>query len=264
LYKSIIDGLQKFKNPVKTIRLYGFGEPLINSRFCDMVKYAKASDRVRAVDTTTNASLLNYDLSDRLIESGIDRINISINGLKDAQYQDFTGCRVSVDNLIKNIEYLYSVRNDTVIFIKINGDNLADDERKLFYELFTPISSGCDIEYTMSCWYDCTVEKNNIVGVYGQPRENVNTCPYIFYSITVQAGGEVSACFLDWDKRIIVGDVKTTGIYEIWNSPALLNFRLNMLDGNKTAICQNCDQLAAGMPVNIDSYAAEIRERFLK
>jgi MoaA/NifB/PqqE/SkfB family radical SAM enzyme len=46
LYKSIIDSLQEFENPIKTIRLYGFGEPLINKNFCDMARYTKQSNKV--------------------------------------------------------------------------------------------------------------------------------------------------------------------------------------------------------------------------
>jgi len=59
LYKKIIDDLQEFQNPVKTIRLYGYGEPLMNVNFTDMVEYAKKSNKVLEVDTTTNGFILN-------------------------------------------------------------------------------------------------------------------------------------------------------------------------------------------------------------
>lgn len=262
LFQSIIDSLSEFKNPIKVIRLYGFGEPLINPKFCDMVQYAKLSDKVVSVDTTTNASLLNTRLNEELIESGIDRINISINGIDSKIYKEFTGADVVFQILCKNINHLYSIRGNTIIFIKINGDYLNDIERKLYTEIFTPISDGCDIEHTMSCWYDMEVEgKNKEMGVYGQPREDVCVCPYIFYSLMIQSSGEVSVCFLDWDKRMVIGDVRDDSIFRIWQSDVLRDFQKNMLRGIKNGICSTCDQLRAGMPVNLDVYADEIVKR---
>ena len=63
LYKGIIDSLQEFPDPIRVIRLYKEGEPLVNKHFADMVRYAKSSSKVLRVDTTTNASLLTPELS---------------------------------------------------------------------------------------------------------------------------------------------------------------------------------------------------------
>jgi radical SAM protein with 4Fe4S-binding SPASM domain len=264
LYKKIIDDLQEFKNPVKTIRLYGFGEPLLNNNFCDMVHYAKRSDKVLNVDTTTNASLINPKLAERLIFSGIDRINISIEGLSSKKYSDFTGKEINFDLLVENLTYLHSLKEDTVIFIKIAGDYLTEDEKLDFFKIFKPISDGCDIEYTMNCWYDTEVEGvNQKVGVYGQPLEDIDVCSYIFYSMMIQASGQVSVCFLDWNKKMLLGDVNKNSVKEIWSGDKFNQFRIDMLKGNKNKICKGCSQLKAGMPVNIDAYKNEILERII-
>ncbi|MFA5422219.1 MAG: radical SAM/SPASM domain-containing protein [Bacilli bacterium] len=262
LYRSIIDSLNEFETPIKTVRLYGFGEPLINPKFHEMVAYAKRSPAVLSVDTTTNASLLNPELNERIIESGIDRINISVEGVNSQQYIDFAGKEINFVQFVNNIEHLFSIRGKTTVFIKIAGDRLTDLDKKFFYEIFAPISDGCDIEHTMSCWYDVTVDGvNNEVGVYGQPRESVGICPYIFYSLMIQPSGEVSVCFLDWDKRMVVGDVREHSVKTIWDSNLLRSFRVEMLLGQRNSICMNCDQLSAGMPVNLDAHAAEILQK---
>jgi len=195
-----------------------------------------------------------------LIASGIDRINISINGMTSAQYRDFTGRDINFSKIVRNIEHLYSIRKDTIIFVKINGDYLPESDKNLFRRTFEPISSGCSIEHTMSCWYDTVVENvNQEVGVYGQPLDNVKVCPYIFYSMMVQSSGEVSLCFLDWDKRMTIGDVRNNSIKQIWKGQRL--DQINMLKNIKNDICCACDQLIRGMPVNLDSQAEEILKR---
>ena len=90
VYTGIIDSLADFRDPVRIIRLYKEGEPLLNPRFADMVRYAKDSPCVERVDTTTNASLLTRELSLAMIDAGLDRINISVEGMNAAQYRDFS------------------------------------------------------------------------------------------------------------------------------------------------------------------------------
>ena len=77
-YKKIIDDICKFEKPIKVLRLYKDGEPLLNPHFADMIRYAKEKKCAERIDTTTNASLLNPKISLEIIEAGLDRINISI------------------------------------------------------------------------------------------------------------------------------------------------------------------------------------------
>ncbi len=104
LYQKIIDDIKEFDKKVKVIRLYKDGEPLLNKRFADMIKYAKESDCCEKIDTTTNASLLSEGLGIRIVNAGLDRINISIEGMNEKQYLDFSGYklkdfRIIVDNV---------------------------------------------------------------------------------------------------------------------------------------------------------------------
>jgi MoaA/NifB/PqqE/SkfB family radical SAM enzyme len=271
LYKKIIDDLQDFKNPIKTIRLYGFGEPLMNKKFPDMVAYAKQSNKVLKVDTTTNASLFNRSPKsngrtnvEEIIDAGIDRINISIEGINAEQYKKFCGFNICWNNFIENLTYLYQHKKQCEIYIKINGDYLSEAEQQQFFDIFTPISDGRGIEHTMNCWYDTKVNNiNKEVGVYGQPLDNVQICPYIFYTLVFQASGYASICFLDWDQRILLGHINKQSVKQIWDGKFLKNIQMNMLKGNKYHICRECDQLIRGMPVNLDISAEKILRRML-
>src|ERR1051326_7695028 len=50
VFQKVIDGRGKSKKPIKVLRLYKDGEPLLNKRFADMVAYAKKSGRVEYID----------------------------------------------------------------------------------------------------------------------------------------------------------------------------------------------------------------------
>lgn len=265
LFKKIIDNLQEFEDKVKTIRLYGFGEPLLNKYFCDMVRYAKSSNKVVNVDTTTNASLLNTELIKDLVDSRIDRINISIEAMDTDKYRKFTqNNNVAYEDIVKKIEELFKLKKDTVVFIKIDGDYLSEEEKDNFINTFSKISDGCDIEHTMNCWRDFEVkEVNKVVGIYGQPLKEVMVCPYVFYSFLIHSDGCASICFLDWNKKLLIGDVNNNSVKSLWEDKVFNDFRVMMLNKKRkdNDICRDCGQLIAGMPVDIDDAAKEILKR---
>ena len=93
-------------------------------------------------------------------------------------------------------------------------------------------------------------------GIYDQPIGDVDTCPYIFYSISVNSDGSVSLCFLDWARKLVVGDVCKESLKEIWEGESLFGHQLAHLRGRRkeNAVCGQCSQLSHCLPDNIDPY----------
>lgn len=264
IFRKIIDDLEEFDRPVKTIRLYALGEPLMNKGFCSMVEYAKNSRKVIRVDTTTNGTILNPELNKQLADSGISRINISIGAMNTEKYREFTGNRTVVfEHIVEGVADLYSrlKGRGTIIFVKTNGDYLTDEEKETFFNIFKPICDGCALEHTMNCWKDFEVEDvNREVGLYGNPRKEVMVCPYVFYSFMIHADGIASACFLDWNRKLVIGDATIESMKSLWNDRVFNHLRMQMLhkERKRHPICRSCDQLIAGMPVDLDDHTHDI------
>jgi len=266
LFKKIIDDLCEFKNPIKVLRLYKDGEPLLNPRFVDMVRYAKESGCALQIDTTTNASLLEPKKNLEIIAAGLDRINISINGLSDQSYLEFTRHKIRFGELVENIQHFYENRNNCLVLIKIVGDNLSSEELDRFYHIFGDISDRIFVEHVAPCWpgFEMTdAMPNKLVGIYGQEIQEVEVCPYVFYSLSINSDGKVSLCFLDWSRKLIIGDMRKQSFKEIWNGKPLSEYRkMHLLKERKNhPICGVCGQLSHGLPDNIDSFAATLLER---
>ena len=267
LFKKLINDLTEFDTPIKTIRLYGFGEPMLNKNFCNMVRYAKNSKKVLEVDTTTNGSFLTPELVMDLVDSGIDRVNISIEAMNTESYQKFTNKQnVDFDSIVEGVSRLYKYKKDMIVFAKICGDYLTPDEKISFKKIFEPITDGCDIEHTMNCWRDTTIENvNKEVGIYGQPLKEVMVCPYVFYSFFIHSDGIASACFLDWNKKLVIGDAKNESLKSLWEEKLFQHLRCSMLNKERKnhPICYNCHQLVAGMPIDLDMHTKEIKDRII-
>jgi radical SAM protein with 4Fe4S-binding SPASM domain len=282
LFKKIIDDLKEFDKPLKVLRLYKEGEPLLNKKFPDMVRYAKSSQLIQNIDTTTNGTLLNPKLSKEILDAGLSRINISVNGMSDKQYLEFTGTKIDLEKYINNIRNFYDIREENGykcdICIKTTGDFLKEEEKIRFYDTFGDYADILNIENYMDCWPLFNVEDhlkdidkdfkiNQNRGIYNQliDGDGVAICPYIYYSITINSDGSISLCFLDWDHKSLIGDIKKQGLKEIWNGNLLHNYQIQNISGNRkeNIICRDCRQLIYGMPDNIDKFADVLKERLL-
>jgi radical SAM protein with 4Fe4S-binding SPASM domain len=270
LYKKVIDDLKEFDKPLKVLRLYKEGEPLLHPRFSDMVRYAKNSGCVDFIDTTTNGSLLTREKIDELMDAGIDRINISVDGVSTEQYREFTRTDVDFNCFVDNIRYLYQQKGTCEICVKTVGDILSEEEKKHFYDIFGDISDRVFIENIAPCWPGFDVEESMNIeikeGIYGQPVEEVQVCPYIFYSMAVNSDGTVSLCFLDWERRLIVGDAGSSSIKDIWNGSELRNHQWTHLNlqRRQNITCASCGQLSHCMPDNLDPFAEMLAGRLSK
>jgi MoaA/NifB/PqqE/SkfB family radical SAM enzyme len=266
LFKKIIDNLDEFDRPLKVLRLYKDGEPLLNPRFPDMIAYAKQRGCALSIDTTTNGSLLNPEMNVRLIDAGLDRINISVEGVSEEQYRQFSRYTIDFNAFVAAIRHFYEHRGSCSVCVKICGDILSEPEKTRFLTVFGDISDQIFIEHIAPCWpeYELQgVEVNAAVGIYGQPIKEVAVCPYIFYSLSINSDGKASLCFLDWARKLIVGDVTKQSVREIWNGPLLHDYRKMHLEmqRKKHPVCGSCGQLSHCLPDDIDAYAQTLLER---
>jgi MoaA/NifB/PqqE/SkfB family radical SAM enzyme len=84
-FDRIIEGLESF-SPKPTVFFGGFGEPLFHPGIVDMVARVKALDAT--VELITNGTLLTQEMSNRLIESGLDMLWVSLDGATPESYAD--------------------------------------------------------------------------------------------------------------------------------------------------------------------------------
>src|SRR5688572_9528532 len=84
LFEKTIDQL---KDTLTYLTFYFQGEPYLNPQFLEMVKYASANGIYTA--TSTNAHYLKDDVAKQTVESGLDRLIISIDGTSQDTYESY-------------------------------------------------------------------------------------------------------------------------------------------------------------------------------
>lgn len=89
------------------VHLGGYGEPLHHPDFLEIVRRAKA--RGLRVEVTTNGTLLDTRTAGELLDLGLDRLMVSLDGATPASYGDI---RVGADlrRVIENMRTLYRMK----------------------------------------------------------------------------------------------------------------------------------------------------------
>ena len=97
-FHKIINDIKIFENKPELLRFCGIGEPLFNKNFGKFIQILNESKVVKKTELITNGLLLNSELI-KIIASNLDRIVISIEGLSDKDYFDFTFRKIDFNKI---------------------------------------------------------------------------------------------------------------------------------------------------------------------
>lgn len=267
VYKNLINSLKEFPDKIRVIRLYKEGEPLLNKHFADMVRYAKESGCCERVDTTTNGSLLTPERSLAIIDAGLDRLNISVEGVNAFQYQEFSGYKLDYDQFVENIRFFYEHKKQCEVNIKICGDNLTAEQEEQFYETFGNIADGISVERAIEYWPkfdDMKMEYDESINMLGGESKEVQVCPYVFYEMCINSDASYSLCRFDWNHAMMMAPHVSypPTPKKVWDSIALWNFQNQFLMKQRKMMtvlsCPKCGVMKQGVPEDIDAFADEI------
>ena len=101
-YEEFISLVDQFPQLERAV-LHGIGEPLLNPRLPDMVRYLK--ERGVTVLFNSNATLLTPELGQKLAEAGLDEFRVSVDGADADSYLRLRG-KPLLDTVVRNLQAL--------------------------------------------------------------------------------------------------------------------------------------------------------------
>lgn len=276
LFKKIVDDLKAFGRPLKKIKIGNHGEPTLHPDLPAMVAYAKQSGVAEIIELFTNGSELKPELNIALADAGLDRINISLEGLSNERYQQVAGVKIDFDEMVRNIAHLYTVRKQCRVYVKIADQTsalskndtsifiLSAKERQHFFDTFGSVCDEIFIEKVVPQWAETQLEKQNRVeetGMYGQKiKQYKEICPFVFMYLHFNWDGTTSPCTLDWPKKVVIGNTLQQSVKEIWEGDSLRNLRIAMTRGQRDKInfCNHCSAPMVCVEDDLDPYKARV------
>lgn len=269
LFEKLIDDLGAFDAPLRVMRMNKIGEPLLNKQLPEMIRLAKRSGRVGYIDLATNASLFTEALLSEVVAAGLDRINISLEGMSAEQYKQTALVDFDFDRLVAMVRWLYAHRGNCEVTVKIPSSCIEEHQHQAFFDTFGDHCDRIFIEDLSPIWPNFDVEEhagvtfNEEVGQYHQELKVKDVCSYIFYSMVLNSDGTVSACCPDWSQSLVIGDLATQSLQEIWQSDALFELRKQHLERKRceNRICSACGHIKYAQVDDIDPYAETLLAR---
>lgn len=273
VFASIIKQSEDLGGTFKRILLTGLGEPLLNPKIPEIVNQIKQAGIAEKIEIFTNASKLNEALSDALIDSGLTKLRISIQGTSAEAYKTQARAKLDFDALVKNIAYFYGrSRRRCEVYIKVIEEELdSPEDKKIFFRVFGDICDEIYVENLVRA-QPMMGDYNNKVSsdrtFYGEKAQKRDVCPYIFYSLQIDSEGNCYPCPpLGLPKSFSLGNIKEQQIREIWygeKHQELMKQHLRK-DGSRPQLCQSCTCYKAFTPSqdNLDAAADHILERLI-
>lgn len=265
LFKKTVDGLTEFDEKIPVVELFGFGEPLLNKDFCRMVRYLKDKNVCNLIRTTTNGSLLNKQLCEELIGSGLDYMKISVEGIDNSAYRELCQVDFDLDNLIRCLEFIKDQKSNMKVGVKIISSAFKNpQDRDHFFELFDDYVDYIYIRNVQQNWAEfdeMIVPAGSKDGVYTKNiRTGFKICSFPLTHIVIHANGDIVLCCFDWKHSTSYSNIKNTTVYDAWNGSELRNIRIKHLSDRieELPFCNNCARRGYGY---VDHCAGEILKR---
>jgi hypothetical protein len=192
------------------VHLHNFGEPLLDGRLADRIRYAKQQGLPK-VKIFSNGSLLDETKARALIASGLDEIKISFDG---ATREEFERIRVPLkfDAVVENICRLVVLRNEMQSSLRIEVACCSTSDQQATMRMLQQVVDGFSFG-----------KIHNWAGqVPTSPRRQIRKpCSRVWNTFTVLASGDVALCCLDYDGQHLLGRLdKDTSIRDIWHGAA--------------------------------------------
>jgi len=236
---------------------YFQGEPFLNPKFLDMVKFASQKGIYTA--TSTNAHFLNDENAKRTIESGLDRLIISIDGTTQEVYEQYRiGGKLDkvlegARNIVKWKKELKSKTPHVIFQFLVVGPNehQMEDVKKLGKEIGADevrFKTAQIYEYEQGSPLIPENEKfsryhKNEDGSFSIKNKLLNHCWKLWHACVITWDGLIVPCCFDKDAKHQLGDLKEKKFSEIWQSDLYRNFRRSLLKSRKEIdICKNCTE----------------------
>ncbi|MBP6049373.1 MAG: SPASM domain-containing protein [Chitinophagales bacterium] len=260
-FRKTIDELSKH---LFYLTFYFQGEPYLNKNFLEMVTYAK--QKKIYTSTSTNAHYFTDEVAKKTIESGLDRLIISIDGTTQETYQQYrVGGQLSkvIEGAKLIVKWKKELQSTTpfVIFqflvvkpnehqiddLKLLAKDIGVDEVILKTAQVYDYENGNELipENEQYSRY-----RKNSDGTYSIKNSLENSCWKLWHSCVITWDGKVVPCCFDKDAQHQLGDLKSNTFNQIWNNDKYKNFRVKLVKGRKEIdICTNCSE---GCEVNFN------------
>ena len=249
--------IAELKDALLYLTFYFQGEPFLHKDFLKMVK--SATQKKIYTSTSTNAHYLSPENAIATVESGIDRVIISLDGTTQDTYEQYRiGGNLEkviegTKNLIAAKKALKSTTPHVIFQFLVVGPNEHQIEEAKALSKSLGVN---EIRFKTAQIYDYengsglipenpkyARYKKTTSGKFEIKNKLLNHCWKMWHSAVITWDGLVVPCCFDKDAEYRMGNVSKQSFKEVWSSEKYLSFRKQLIGSRKNIeMCKNCTE----------------------
>jgi len=259
LYQNLVDQIAP---TLYYLNLCFQGEPYLHPQFMEMVSYAKSKKIY--VSTSTNGHFLTPENARATLESGLDKLIISLDGTDAGSYDqyrtggNFNTVITGIKEIVRQkkeagskkprviLQFLLLKSNQHQVkdirqFGKEMGVDMVGLKTAQFYEFEegNPLMPD-DLQFSRYKKSKTDPEGHTL---YEIRNRLPNHCFRMWSSCVVTWDGFVVPCCFDKDAAYRMGNLNENSFSEIWKNETSREFRKKILSSRKSIdICTNCTE----------------------
>jgi len=255
--KVVFDTLTELKKSLIQVIFYFQGEPLLNPRLNEYIRFAHEAGIYTS--TSTNAMLLNSDNARKLVESGLDKLIVSVDGATQEVYEQYRkGGKLerALDGIRFVQEWKQKLGSRTP-FVEMQFIVFGTNEHQISDVKKLAKSSGAD-NLTLKTAQIYDFEKPNplhtnlsrysryrkqLDGSYVLKNPLKNRCRRVISGAVLNVKGEVLPCCFDKGSEFSYGSVTDADFMTLWQIKKATDFRKAVYTNRKQfEMCRNCTE----------------------
>ncbi|MBS3163143.1 radical SAM protein [Candidatus Woesearchaeota archaeon] len=227
-----------------TLRLWNYGEPLINKDIFEMIKIAKEYKIFTVL--STNGVLMDKETSRKLLESGLDFLVISFDGASKETYEK-NRKHGTFEVVLKNVQDFMDLKkqmkkNDILVsiqFIIMNTNENEVEKIKEIADRFGADKLMLRVLNVVSKKSSKLLPKNKDYGIIEKESvKKTNFCSNVWEETVINSTGIVTPCCMDAALEYPFGNAFSEDFKAIWNNAKYTEFREKILQNiNQIKIC---------------------------
>ena len=247
MFASIIDEIAGY--PVlDRLMLYLMNEPLCDKKIIDRIRYARSKLPETEIYILTNGINLTDKMGDRLIESGLSWIGLSVHAIEDKTYKAITN-RSDFEKIKKKMTRFVEKALDKrgADFLQVNitrvRPHVCEEEFAKAADFWR--SLGLTRVDTDNGY----ISRAGNVAVHGHDpvkRDLIKGCDTLWaYKMAhVLFDGTVIPCCMDWSRKVVWGNVAKTSLLDAWRGKERRGFLDALASGKPLPddfLCKSCE-----------------------
>lgn len=248
LFKAAIDEIGDY---VFTLYMYNWGEPLLHRQTPEMIKYAKEKD-INVILSTNLSLKLSDEYIDRLVQSGLDRLTVSLDGTTAETYSRYRlrgEFQLVRDNMarIQAAKKKFGMQTPEVVWqflvFKHNEDQIEEaraDFREWGADALSIEGAIMPVPPHDKGFEPSTIPKFNMYHPDHHFQKETEShdrsgrpCSWLYGVFVLNPNGKVSPCCASAEESTDFGEYKISeGFFDVWNNPVFNRARALFSNGN--------------------------------